>query len=184
MALAVTIILVLSGICFFFIFFKRGPVTQEEMEAAAAKASTPKSAEKSKVRIDLSAFDEICELEGEVDFWPLPGNDYQSIKDLLDEGQDISPSLLNRNPPIKIAYTDNKHVKSTRDIIPFRIIGSIDKAGGQKEYDFYVEAFCLLRKGERSFHSNGISAAWVRGKEANLGDYLAELYEQSKKRQA
>ena len=178
MPLAVTIILVISGICFFFIFFKRGPITPEEREASKQAAVSKKTPNKG---IDLSAFDEICEKDGEVDFWPLPGNDYQSIKELLDADQPISPALLSRNKPIKIAYTDNKHVKTIRDIIPFRIIGSIDKAGGTTEYDFYVEAFCLLRNGERSFHTNGISAAWVNGKESNLGDYLADLYDKSKK---
>jgi hypothetical protein len=133
----------------------------------------------SKTPISLSAFDKICKKseDGGVDFEPISKDDYDTIKALVDEGRPLTPDLLKRNPPVKILYVDTKEEKTIREIILYRIVGSIDQnKDGTKEYDFNIEAHCLLRNGERSFHTNGISAAWFQGREINLGDYLADLY--------
>jgi hypothetical protein len=127
-------------------------------------------------------FDEICKnegVDGKIDFQPLSEDDNNEIiKFLFSEKKPLTQELLKRNPPVRIVYLDHKDEKTIRDIIPFRIIGSVDvdEEKGTKEYDFYIEAYCLLRNQERSFHTNGISAAWHQGRENNLGDYLAALY--------
>jgi hypothetical protein len=140
----------------------------------------------SKTPIDLSMFDRICKKDGDngkIDFWPLSEADNSLIKDTLSQLEPLSPELLKRIPPVKIAYVDSKDINTIREIIPFRVVGSVDHhKDGTNEYDFYIEAYCLLRNEERSFHANGISAAWYQGREINLGDYLADLYRKWKKR--
>jgi hypothetical protein len=169
-------VLILLLICIFIILLKK-------LRSGSAPS---KDLPVSKRSIDLSVFDKICKKDGDngkIDFLSLSESDNSSIKDLLSQMEPLTPELLRRNPPITIAYSDTKDEKTTRDIIPYRVIGSVDyNDDGTKEYDFYIEAYCLLRNDERSFHTNGISAAWLQGKEINLGDYLAELYRQSKKR--
>jgi hypothetical protein len=142
----------------------------------------------SKTPIDLSVFDQICKDEGKdgkVDFGPLFEDDSQIIKDLFSQQRPLPSDLLKRYSPIKIVYSDHRGEKTVRDIIPYRVIGSvdIDEEKGTKEYDFYIEAYCLLRNSERSFHINGISAAWFQGRENNLGNYLAALYRKCKERE-
>jgi hypothetical protein len=165
-------VILLSIVCLFFIFFRKtSSVPTSPGNQTVLDSKTP---------INLSAFDKICKNEGvngSVDFVPISKNDYDEIKALVDEQKPVTPDLLKRNPPVKIAYVDTKEEKTIRDIIPYRIVGSIDQnKDGTKEYDFNIEAHCLLRNGERSFHTNGISAAWFQGSEINLGDYLAALY--------
>jgi hypothetical protein len=140
---------------------------------------------KSRTSIDLSVFDQICKNEGKdgkVDFNPLSEEDNTMIKDLLSQQKPLPPDLLKRTSPIKIVYSAQGGEKTIREIIPHRVIGSVDvDEDGTKEYDFYIEAYCLLRNNERSFHTNGISAAWFQGRENNLGNYLATLYRQCRK---
>jgi hypothetical protein len=169
-------VFVAISICFFVLLLKKS-------SSAPVSASAPdgdKAFPVSKKPINFSAFDPICKKVGKIDFAPLSEEDNTEIKTLLSEQKPIPPILLKRNPPIKIAYTDFKGEKTIRDMIPNRIIGSIDvdHDTGIKEYDFYIEAYCLLRKQERSFHINGISAAWYHGRQINLGDHLATLYQQ------
>jgi hypothetical protein len=165
-------IIIISVICLCFIFFKK----TSSVSGSPKNQTVPKS----KTPIDLSVFDKICKKEGvngKVDFEPIPIDDNNTIKALIGEQKPLTPELLKRNPPVKIVYTDTKEDKTVRDIIPFRIVGSIDQdKDGTKEYDFYIEAYCLLRNQERSFHTNGISAAYYKGRENNLGDYLVALY--------
>jgi hypothetical protein len=140
----------------------------------------------SETPISLSAFDEICLKEGDdgtVDFKPISEDDNIMIKALFGRQRPITRELLRRNPIVRIAYTDNKGEKTVRDIMPYRVVGSVVlNTDGTKEYDFYIEAYCLYRNQERSFHTNGISAAWYRGLEINLGDYLANLYRKTTKK--
>jgi hypothetical protein len=140
----------------------------------------------SETPISLSAFDDICLKEGDdgmVDFKPISEDDNIMIKALFSRGRPLTRELLRRNPIIRIAYTDNKGEKTVRDMMPHRIVGSVIlNTDGTKEYDFYIEAFCLYRNQERSFHTNGISAAWYRGLEINLGDHLASLYRKTTKK--
>jgi hypothetical protein len=140
---------------------------------------------KSGTQIDLSVFDKICKNEGEdgkIDFNPLSEEEKTTIMVLLNQQKPLPPNLLKQHPPLKVVYADHRGEKSVRDIIPHRVIGSvdIDEEKGTKEYDFYIEAYCLLRNAERSFHVNGISAAWFQNRENNLGNYLATLYRQYK----
>jgi hypothetical protein len=164
-------VIILSVICLFFIFFRK--------TSSVSAPSGNQTAPDSKTPINLSAFDKICKKEesGGVDFEPISKDDYDTIKALIDEQRPLTPDLLKRNPPVKIVYTDTKEDKTVRDIIPYRVVGSIEHTeDGTKEYDFYIEAHCLLRNQERSFHTNGITGAWFQGREINLGDYLATLY--------
>ena len=132
--------------------------------------------------IDLSALDKIYEKieKRDIDFWLLTDSNYERIREKFDNGNPLTAAMIERNNPVKIAYTDNNGNKTTRDIIPYRMNGYISDEDGEKTYDFFIEAFCLLRNEERSFHTNGILAAWFQGQEINLGDYLAELCKKSK----
>jgi hypothetical protein len=178
MHLVIAAVLFILTVCFFIIFLR-------SMSSGSA-SSKDKTVPTSKTPIDLSVFDKICRKEGDngkIDFWPLPESDNSLIKDMLSQLEPLTPELLKRIPSVKIAYLDSKDIETIRDIIPYRVVGSIDyHKDGPNEYDFYIEAYCLLRNEERSFHVNGISAAWHRGSEINLGDYLADLYRKSKKR--
>jgi hypothetical protein len=169
----VVAILVIAGLLFF--FFRRAssaPKNQKILDS-----DTP---------INLSVFDKICREEGDdgkIDFQPVSEDDKIMMSALLSRERPLTRDLLRRNPSFKIAYTDNKGEKTARDIIPHRIVGYvIENRDGTKEYDFYIEAFCLLRNKERSFHTNGISAAWYQGREINLGDHLATIYRKTKKK--
>jgi hypothetical protein len=179
-------LLFLSVICFFFFFFKKNP----SASAPRKKQKTPVSNKSQKIPatgtpIDLSVFDKICVEDGDdgkIDFEPISEDDKIMISALFSKQRPLTPELLKRNSSFRIVYTDNKGEKTVRDVIPHRIVGSILRnKDGTKEYDFYIEAFCLLRNQERSFHTNGISAAWYKGSEINLGDYLASLYRKYKK---
>jgi hypothetical protein len=185
-------VLIFVTISFVFVIFyrsfsARAISSQEQDDPMVPESETTKKDSKvpvSKTLIDLSAFDKICKSEesGKVDFGPLSEEDNAIIKDLLSQQKQLPPNLLKRCSPIKIVYADHRGEKSVRNIIPHRVIGSIDvdEEKGTKEYDFYIEAYCLLRNSERSFHANGISAAWFGGRENNLGSYLAALYRRCK----
>jgi hypothetical protein len=164
-------------ICFLFIFHKK-----TALASAPGKSKLPVS----KTPVNLSMFDSICKKEGvngKIDFRTLSEEEDAEIKELFRKQKPLTSKLLKQHPPLKIAYTDVKGEETTRDIIPSRIIGSvdIDESDGNKEYNFFIEAYCLLRNQERSFHNNGISGAWFQGRENNVGDYLLNLYRQSKK---
>jgi hypothetical protein len=176
----IVVLLVLLLTCFFFFFFKRN-----SSASAPNKNHKNQKAAASNTPIDLSVFDKICEEEGDdgkIDFQPISEDDKIMISALFSRERPLTRDLIKRNPSFKIAYTDNKGEKTVRDIIPHRIVGYvIECKNGTKEYDFYLEAFCLLWNQERSFHTNGISAAWYQGREINLGDHLATLYRKTKK---
>jgi hypothetical protein len=193
MVWVIVAILVFVVISFVFVIFYKsissaGASSHDREEPTASASKTSPKGPKipvSKTPIDLSVFDQICKDEGKdgkVDFMPLSEEDNTTIIDLLSQKKPLPSDLLKRCSPIKIVYLDHRGEKSVRDIIPHRIIGSvdIDEEKGAKEYDFYIEAYCLLRNGERSFHVNGISAAWFQNRENNLGNYLAALYRQCK----
>jgi hypothetical protein len=167
-------VLVIALLLFF--FFKRASIVSDKSQKIL-ESDTP---------IDLSVFDKICKEEGDdgkIDFQPVSEDDKIMMSALFSKERPLTRDLIRRNPCFKIAYTDNKGEKTARDIIPHRIVGYvIENKDGTKEYDFYIEAFCLLRNQERSFHTNGISAAWLQGREINLGDYLATLYRKKRKR--
>jgi hypothetical protein len=191
MGWVIAAIVIFIAISFVFVIFYRSisSATASSDDKEDSTASEPKTSQKgpkipvSKTPIDLSVFDKICkeEEDGKVDYTPLSEEAKTIITDLLNQQKPLPPNLLKQYSPIKIVYLDHRGEKSVRDIIPNRVIGSVDvDEEGTKEYDFYIEAYCLLRKGERSFHVNGISAAWVQGRESNLGNYLAALYKQCK----
>jgi hypothetical protein len=171
-------------ISFLYIFHKKSSLTS----SAPTSASAPPEKVKlpvSETPIDLSMFDEICKnegVDGKIDYQPLSEDDDAAIKELFRKQKTLTSKLLKQYPPVKIAYTDVRNEETVRDIIPRRIIGSVDldESDGTKEYNFYIEAYCLLRNQERSFHSNGISGAWYQGRESNFGDYLLNLYRQCK----
>ncbi|MDR0474846.1 MAG: hypothetical protein LBH43_14375 [Treponema sp.] len=180
MVFAIIAIIILSGIGFFFIFF-----TNKFDSAEASGSQNQRGGGEfpvSNTPIDLSAFDKLCRKKDgsseQVFIEPLTKEADLMIQSLFKQHKTLPPELLKKNPPVKIVYTDNKDVKSIREIIPYRIVASvdIDQETGTKEYDIYIEAYCLLRNQERSFHTNGISAAWFQGREINLGNYLASLY--------
>jgi hypothetical protein len=175
---AIVVILILVVVCFFFFFFRRPSSASEPGKSQKVPASD--------TQINLSVFDRICKEEGDdgkIDFQPISEDDKIMMSALFSKERPLTRDLLRRNPSFKIAYTDNKGEKTARDIIPHRIVGYvIENKDGTKEYDFYIAAFCLLRNQERSFHTNGISAAWHQGREINLGDYLATLYRKTKKK--
>jgi hypothetical protein len=170
--IAAVVIFVVIGVCFFILILRKS------LSDSAPRHN--KAFPVSKTPINFSAFEPICKKVGKIDFSPLTEVDNMEIKTLLSQQKPLPPKLLKRYPPIRIVYTDFKDEKTVRDMIPNRVIGSIDvdHDTGAKEYDFYIEAYCLLRKQERSFHKNGISAAWYHGREINLGDHLAALYRQ------
>jgi hypothetical protein len=187
-------IIIFIAISFVFVIFYRsissaGASSHDREDQTVSESKTSQKDPKipvSKTPIDLSVFDKICEDEkdGKVDYTPISEEAKAIITDLLNQQKPLPPNLLKQYSPIKIVYADHRGEKSVRDIIPNRVIGSVDvNEEGTKEYDFYIEAYCLLRKGERSFHVNGISAAWVQGRENNLGNYLATLYKQSKQQE-
>jgi hypothetical protein len=191
MGWVIAAIIIFVAISFVFVIFYRSisstaasPDDRDEPTVSESKTSHKDSKiPVSKTPIDLSVFDKICEDEkdGKVDYTPISEEAKTIISDLLGQQKSLPPNLLKQYSPIKIVYADHRGEKSVRDIIPNRVIGSVDvNEEGTKEYDFYIEAYCLLRKGERSFHVNGISAAWVQGRESNLGNYLATLYKQCK----
>jgi hypothetical protein len=166
-------------ISFLFIFHKKSSF------AGASASSQKHTLPVSKTPINLSMFDRICKtdgIDGKIDFQPLSEEDNTTIKELFRLRKTLTPKLLKQHPPIKVVYTDVRNEETVRDIIPYRIIGSIDvdESAGTKEYNFFIEAYCLLRNQERSFHNNGISGAWYQGRENNLGDYLMGLYQQCK----
>jgi predicted DNA-binding transcriptional regulator YafY len=146
--------------------------------------SKKRSVPASNTAIELSALDEICrstETDKNIDFFFLSDSEYKNICDTLGEEKILTLSILHRHHPIKIVYSDIKGHETVRDIIPYRINGYIaQNDDGTKDYDFFIEAFCLLRNEERSFHTNGITAAWNHGHEINLGDYLADLCRNTK----
>jgi hypothetical protein len=167
-------------VSFLFILHKKHSLTFAS-PATPAKSTLPIS----KTPINLSMFDSICKKEGvngKIDFQPLSDEENTEITELFRKQKPLTPKLLKLHPPIKIAYTDVKNEETVRDIVPHRIIGSVDldESDGTKEYNFFIEAYCLLRNQERSFHNNGISGAWYQGRESNLGDYLLNLYRQCK----
>jgi hypothetical protein len=170
-------LLVLGLFVIFFLKFFRNKSTSLIENQEIPVSGTP---------IDLSVFDEICEKEGDdgrVDFSPISEDDSIMIKALFSRERRLTRELLKRNPIVRIVYTDNKGEKTVRDMMPYRVVGSVlQNTDGTKEYDFYIEAFCLYRNQERSFHTNGISAAWSHGREINLGDYLASLFRKTKKK--
>jgi hypothetical protein len=167
-------------LCFLFIFHKKSSLASA-VPAPPEKSKLPVS----ETEIDLSMFDAVCKKEGvngKIDFKTLSEEEDNEIKELFRKQKTLPSKLLKLHPPVKIAYTDVKNEETVRDIVPYRIIGSVDldESDGTKEYNFFIEAYCLLRNQERSFHTNGISGAWFQGSENNLGDYLLNLYQQSK----
>ncbi|MDR0442722.1 MAG: hypothetical protein LBH44_04865 [Treponema sp.] len=172
------ILFIIIIVCFFVIFTGVGfLIFMLVSKRSASKGSAPGKT------IDLSALDKICEKidDDKIDFWLMSKSDYENAKDEISESKKPPPALLKSSKPVKIEYTDHKGIKTVRGIIPFRINGYIDSYEEQfKEYEFYIDAFCLLRHQERSFHTNGISAAWIGGRKINLGDYLADLCRKTK----
>jgi hypothetical protein len=171
---------VMSFFFFFFVFVSFLYIFHKKSSLASTSGGKPKLPA-SKTPINLSMFDSICKKEGvngKIDFQPLSDEENAEIKELLRMQKTLTPKLLKLHPPIRIAYTDVKNEETVRDIVPHRIVGSVDvdETDGSKEYNFFIEAYCLLRNQERSFHVNGISAAWYQGRENNFGDYLIGLY--------
>jgi hypothetical protein len=190
MAWVIATVLSFLSLCIVFVSFLF--ILHKKSSLLSASGSTPASAPSqkpalpvSKTPINLSMFDEICKkegVEGKIDFQPLSEEENAEIKELFRKQKSLPSKMLKLHPPLKIAYTDVRNEETVRDIIPYRIIGSIDvdESDGTKEYNFFIEAYCLLRNQERSFHNNGISGAWYQGRESNLGDYLINLYRQCK----
>jgi hypothetical protein len=176
-AIIVVVVILLIVFLLFFFFRRASSSSAPVRDQKITRSETP---------IDLSAFDKICLKEGDdgkIDFQPISEDDKIMMSALFSRERPLTRDLIRRNPSFKIAYTDNKGEKTARDVIPHRIVGYvIENKDGTKEYDFYIEAFCLLRNQERSVHTNGISAARYRGGEINLGDYLATLYRKNKKK--
>jgi hypothetical protein len=134
------------------------------------------------ISINLSALGKICEEseDGHIDFLVLPEGEYENIKKMIEGGEQLAQAKLNKQTLLKIAYSSMEGSKTIREIIPFHIKGSIEKNEALTEYELYIDAFCLLRNEERTFHTNGISAAWYQGQGINLGDHLAGLCRKAK----
>jgi hypothetical protein len=144
-------------------------VNTKPFNSTVAKSTIPTA---SSTPIDLTSMKQVCMEagdEGDIDFYLVSDSVYQKITDT-----GPTPSWVEKNPPVKIEYTDNKGNKTIRDITPLRINGGIMN---EETYDleFGIDAYCHLRKEERSFWTSKISAAWRQGEEINLGDYLAKL---------
>lgn len=158
-------------------------------EEKTAKAPSGSEIPVSGTPIDLLPLFKMSEEAGEpgeverYDF--LEADVFQKIMDQLYDEKTLTQAMLNQNPPIKIAYTDEDGFKTLHEIIPSGIDGYIvfdeDDDDVPKNYSYiYLDSICLTCRDENSFRATRISAAWFQGQEINLGNYLADLCRKTK----